>query len=89
LRLRRRAPAGRHAKFHGVIAGPPIPIDQQSLVALFFLPSGSYFGDGKAVIDGGRWQHSALFWPATTIGGGTPNVQKNIIAKRMLGLPKD
>jgi len=23
------------------------------------------------------------------IGGGTPNVQKNIIAERMLGLPKD
>ena len=48
----------------------------------------SYFGEGDA-IDGGRWQHAALFWPATTIGGGTPNVQKNIIAERMLGLPKD
>jgi alkylation response protein AidB-like acyl-CoA dehydrogenase len=48
----------------------------------------SYF-EGEAVIDEGRWQLSALFWPATTIGGGTPNVQKNIIAERMLGLPKD
>ena len=48
----------------------------------------SYF-EGEAVIDEGRWQQSALFWPATTIGGGTPNVQKNIIAERMLGLPKD
>ncbi len=28
------APAGRRTKFHGVIASPPIPIDQQSLVAL-------------------------------------------------------
>jgi len=28
------APAGRQTKFHGVIAIPPIPIDQQSLVAL-------------------------------------------------------
>jgi hypothetical protein len=28
------APAGRQTKFHGVIASPPIPIDQQSLVAL-------------------------------------------------------
>ena len=27
-------PAGRQTKFHGVIAIPPIPIDQQSLVAL-------------------------------------------------------
>ena len=31
------APAGRHTKFHGVIAIPPIPIDQQSLVALNYL----------------------------------------------------
>jgi alkylation response protein AidB-like acyl-CoA dehydrogenase len=23
------------------------------------------------------------------IGGGTPNIQKNIIAERILGLPKD
>ncbi len=31
------APAGRHTKFHGVIASPPIPIDQQSLVVLNLL----------------------------------------------------
>ena len=30
------APAGRQTKFHGVIANPPIPIDQQGLVALYF-----------------------------------------------------
>ncbi len=31
------APAGRQTKFQGDIALPPIPIDQQCLVALFFL----------------------------------------------------
>jgi hypothetical protein len=31
------APAGQKTKFHGVIAHPPIPIDQQSLVALYDL----------------------------------------------------
>ncbi len=31
------APAGRRTKFQGDIALPPIPIDQQSLVALFAL----------------------------------------------------
>jgi hypothetical protein len=33
------APAGRRTKFHGVIAIPPIPIDQQSLVALQVQPA--------------------------------------------------
>jgi hypothetical protein len=30
-------PLDDESKFHGVIASPPIPIDQQGLVALFFL----------------------------------------------------
>ena len=41
------------------------------------------------VPDGGKWQNFALSWPEVVIGGGTPNIQKNIIAERILGLPKD
>src|SRR5215831_9253526 len=37
-------------------------------------------------VDGGRWQTFALSWPEVVIGGGTPNIQKNIIAERVLGL---
>ena len=37
----------------------------------------------------GHWQNYALSWPEVVIGGGTPNIQKNIIAERVLGLPKD
>jgi alkylation response protein AidB-like acyl-CoA dehydrogenase len=37
----------------------------------------------------GRWQRYSLSWPEIVIGGGTPNIQKNIIAERILGLPKD
>jgi alkylation response protein AidB-like acyl-CoA dehydrogenase len=40
-------------------------------------------------VDGGRWQRFALNWPEVVIGGGTPNIQRNIIAERVLGLPKD
>jgi len=43
----------------------------------------------EPVADGGRWQTYSLNWPEVVIGGGTPNIQKNIIAERILGLPKD
>jgi len=48
-----------------------------------------YIGDTEASIDRGKWQIGSLGWPTTVIGGGTPNIQKNIIAERILGLPKD
>ena len=41
------------------------------------------------VPEDGHWQRVALSWPEVVIGGGTPNIQKNIIAERVLGLPKD
>jgi alkylation response protein AidB-like acyl-CoA dehydrogenase len=44
---------------------------------------------GEAAFERGKWQATSLRWPATVIGGGTPNIQKNIIAERILGLPKD
>ncbi len=45
--------------------------------------------DREAAPEKGRWQRMALSWPEVVIGGGTPNIQKNIIAERILGLPKD
>ena len=35
------------------------------------------------------WIFGFLFSPALTIGGGTAEVQRNIIAERVLGLPRD
>ncbi len=35
------------------------------------------------------WVAGFLFSPALTIGGGTAEVQRNIIAERVLGLPRD
>jgi alkylation response protein AidB-like acyl-CoA dehydrogenase len=35
------------------------------------------------------WGFGFLFAPALTIGGGTAEVQRNIIAERTLGLPRD
>jgi alkylation response protein AidB-like acyl-CoA dehydrogenase len=40
-------------------------------------------------IDDGKWQKVMLSWPPFVIGGGTPNIQRNVIAERLLGLPHD
>jgi alkylation response protein AidB-like acyl-CoA dehydrogenase len=58
--------------------------------ALELLGTASAYGRGAdEAVDGGRWQTGALNWPEVVIGGGTPNIQKNIIAERILKLPKD
>ncbi|MCP5265549.1 MAG: acyl-CoA dehydrogenase family protein [Burkholderiaceae bacterium] len=47
-----------------------------------------YVGDASAV-DGGKWQRAYLNAFSSTIGGGTSQIQANIIGERVLGLPKD
>ena len=39
-------------------------------------------------VDGGKWQRSYLNAFSGTIGGGTTQIQKNILGERVLGLPK-
>jgi alkylation response protein AidB-like acyl-CoA dehydrogenase len=50
---------------------------------------GSLAPGSSRAVEGGRWQKEALSWCTAVIGGGTPNIQKNIIAERILGLPHD
>ena len=53
-------------------------------------------GAGGMLSDGGplggsaeMWHYGFLFSPALTVGGGTGEVQRNIVAERVLGLPHD
>jgi alkylation response protein AidB-like acyl-CoA dehydrogenase len=42
-----------------------------------------------AAAGGTRWSRAVLFTRALTIGGGTTDIQLNIIGERILGLPRD
>ncbi len=47
-----------------------------------------YFVGDDCAVDGGSWQRTYFQAFSGTIGGGTTQIQKNIIGERVLGLPK-
>jgi alkylation response protein AidB-like acyl-CoA dehydrogenase len=51
--------------------------------------SGMLTSGGPLGSDAGLWHFGHLFSQALTIGGGTGDVQRNIVAERVLGLPHD
>lgn len=52
-------------------------------------PAGMLAHTGEDASARDPWGWGFLFSPALTVGGGTTEVQKNIIAERVLGLPKE
>jgi alkylation response protein AidB-like acyl-CoA dehydrogenase len=51
-------------------------------------PYSLLLGDDPRAVDGGHWAHEILWSRAATIYAGTSEVQRNIIAERVLGLPR-
>ncbi|QGG94788.1 acyl-CoA dehydrogenase family protein [Actinomarinicola tropica] len=52
-------------------------------------PGGMLADRGPLGSDPALWHYGFLFSPALTVGGGTGEVQRNIISERVLGLPHD
>ena len=48
----------------------------------------TYLAVSKEGVDRGVWQRAYLNAFSATIGGGTSQVQTNIVAEHVLGLPK-
>lgn len=51
-------------------------------------PRAQLTGDSPHALDGGRWPQAFLWSRVGAIAGGTSEVQANIIAQRLLGLPR-
>ena len=49
---------------------------------------GAYYVGDENAVDGGWWTRSYLNSFSATIGGGTSQIQRNIIGEHVLGLPK-
>ena len=52
-------------------------------------PVGGWGPSGHRVSADPTWSRGFLFAPALTVGGGTAEVQRNIVAEKVLGLPRD
>lgn len=50
---------------------------------------GILYDDGRHLRDGGSWQAMYMFYLGLIIGGGTSQIQKNIISERGLGMPRE
>jgi len=50
---------------------------------------GLSYGDNPHMRGHGSWQYQYMFYLGLIIGGGTSQIQKNIISERGLGMPKE
>jgi alkylation response protein AidB-like acyl-CoA dehydrogenase len=69
-----------------MVASNDIAHDMESFALELLGPGAGLWDDGY---DGGGWAHRYLFTYGSWIGGGTGDIQRNIIGERVLGLPKD
>ncbi len=87
------------AQMRGLEPGPEASVRKaisdehgQKVFAAALALAGTYgmlLDAGPFVDEGTIWTSGFLFSPALTIGGGTAEVQRNIIGERVLGLPRD
>jgi alkylation response protein AidB-like acyl-CoA dehydrogenase len=50
---------------------------------------GTLYENSPNIRDGGSWQFTYMYYLGLIIGGGTSQIQKNIISERGLGMPRE
>lgn len=89
--LRCRSRATQHRLADGGRLGPETSIDKVLLAGAeqLLYDTARDLLPGAIELDEGRWRSEYLYSRAATIYGGTAEVQRNIIARRLLDLPKE
>ncbi len=77
------------AKFITKLQGTELRHDLEGLAIDAMGEIGTLYEDSPHLRDNGAWQMSYMYFLGLIIGGGTSQIQKNIISERGLGMPKE
>jgi alkylation response protein AidB-like acyl-CoA dehydrogenase len=92
LRLLSAKLNNKNANLAGMVVklkGTELRHDLESLGIDVLGEIGALYGDTPYLKDHGQFQYHYMFYLGLIIGGGTSQIQKNIISERGLGMPKE
>ena len=90
--LSARIHGNRDAKLAGMIVklqGTELRHEIEALAIDVMGEVGLAFGDNPYLRGQGSWQYQYMYYLGLIIGGGTSQIQKNIISERGLGMPRE
>ena len=83
---------GQNVKLGGMIqklVGTELRHELEGLAIDIMGELGTLYEDDPNVRGGGSWQFTYMYYLGLIIGGGTSQIQKNIISERGLGMPRE
>lgn len=90
--LSARINKGQDAKLAGMVVkllGTELRHELEALAIDVMGEIGISYGDNPHLRGNGSWQYQYMFYLGLIIGGGTSQIQKNIISERGLGMPRE
>ena len=90
--LSARINKGQDAKLAGMIVkllGTELRHELEALAIDVMGEIGIAYGDNPYLRGNGSWQYQYMYFLGLIIGGGTSQIQKNIISERGLGMPRE